>query len=195
MKLKIVPVGVIDPEVLEVLKQGIEDVLPAEVCLGNALDSPLYAYDGQRNQYSAEEILNVLAESGFEDEPEYLLGITDHDLYIPELTFVFGIAFEKMALVSVTRLRQEFYNHKPDKDLFAKRILTEAVHEISHLYGMRHCFNPGCVMFFSHSVADTDRKGFEFCDKCAETMSRLSKPLDPIDESDPRLGFSLNVGL
>jgi archaemetzincin len=195
MKLQIIPIGVTDPEMVEMLKQGIEDVLPADVRLGEVLGPPVYAYDAGRNQYSTEAILNDLPERGLEDRSVHLLGFADCDLFIPDLTFVFGAALQKAALISITRLRQEFYNLSPDKDLLTKRILSQAVHEIAHSYGMRHCFDPGCVMYFSHSIGDTDRKGFDFCNRCGGIMSRVAKPLLEISEDDPRLALSLNIML
>ncbi|MHB8110008.1 MAG: archaemetzincin family Zn-dependent metalloprotease [Syntrophorhabdaceae bacterium] len=195
MKLQIIPVGVTDFEIIEMLKHGVEDFLAADVRLGGVLECPVYAYDSGRNQYSAEAILNDLAARGLDYHCGHVLGVVDCDLYIPDLTFVFGVALGKTALVSLTRLKGEFYGLAPDKDLLTKRLLTEAVHEIGHLYGMRHCFDPECVMFFSHNLNDTDRKGFDFCDKCGELLSRLSKPRLDIDEDDPRLKPSLNIML
>ena len=194
MKLQIIPVGAIDPEIVAILKRGIEDMFPADVRLGDVLRPSIEAYDADRGQYSAEVVLNDLALRETEDQ-EHILGLADRDLYIPELTFVFGAALGTAALVSITRLRQEFYGLQADRDLLTRRILTEAVHEVGHSYGMKHCFDPGCVMFFSRNIADTDTKGFNLCDSCKDTLSRLSKPLLEISEDDPRLRPSLNIML
>jgi len=114
------------------------------------------------------------------DEKEYttfekILGIVDHDLYVPELNFVFGEASPRVADISLTRLRQDFYNLSQDQSLFYKRALTEAVHELGHTYGLGHCEDPRCVMFFSNSLIDTDRKGSEFCPKCKTLKSTTSR--------------------
>jgi archaemetzincin len=92
--------------------------------------------------------------------------LVDHDLYVPGLNFVFGEASQKVAVISFTRLRQEFYHLPEDRGLFHRRALTEAVHELGHTYGLQHCKNPHCVMFFSNTLMDTDRKGPEFCTEC-----------------------------
>ena len=195
IRLCIVPVGPVDPAVLAMLKEGIAGVLSADVRSGKAVEPHIDAYDAQRSQYSAETILNDLAARGSEDPSEHVLGVADCDLYVPDLTFVFGAALGGAALISITRLRQEFYNRKADADILYKRMMTEAVHEVGHSYGMRHCFDPACVMFFSRTIGDTDRKGFDFCNACRETISRLSKPLLEISEDDPRLAPSLNIML
>ena len=48
--------------------------------------------------------------------------------------------------------------------------LTEAVHEIGHLLGIGHCPEPTCVMHFSNSLYDTDRKSPMFCGQCEEFL-------------------------
>jgi archaemetzincin len=107
---------------------------------------------------------------------EKILGIVDHDLYVPELNFVFGEAGRKAAVISLTRLRQSFYLLTEDQNLFHQRVLTEAVHELGHTFGLGHCGNPKCVMFFSNSLMDTDRKGSEFCPACRDKLHRSSSP-------------------
>ena len=84
----------------------------------------------------------------------------------PGLNFIFGLASKKIVIISITRLYEEFYGYKKNNQLFNKRVLTEAVHELGHAYGLNHCKNPYCVMFFSNSLVDTDRKGHKFCDDC-----------------------------
>jgi len=55
---------------------------------------------------------------------------------------------------------------KSDESLFHQRIVKEAVHELGHAFGLNHCNNPICVMYFSNSLPDTDIKQYSFCDVC-----------------------------
>jgi archaemetzincin len=91
---------------------------------------------------------------------------------VPELNFVFGEAdvFSGATIISLARLRQEFYGHPADRRLFQERAVKEAVHEISHACGLDHCPDPDCIMYFSNSIRDTDRKGPGFCRTCKETL-------------------------
>ena len=94
------------------------------------------------------------------------------DLYIPVLTFVFGEAqlADGGAVVSAHRLRQEFYGMPTDPELLHERLLKEALHELGHTYGLRHCPDYTCVMSSSNGVERIDLKGAEFCPTCAQFM-------------------------
>lgn len=126
------------------------------------------AFDLSRNQYNASEIFKSL----YRFKGAKVLGIIDKDLYVRGLNFVFGQAKcpGRAALISITRLRQEFYKLSEDDKLFFTRVVKEAVHELGHTYGLRHCPDKGCVMFFSNSIIDTDRKGTSFCKMCLKRL-------------------------
>ena len=93
-------------------------------------------------------------------------------MFAPRLNFVFGeaILLGSVAVISLTRLRPEFYGQAPDPDVFERRVLIEAVHELSHTLGLGHCPRVHCVMRFSNCVEHTDHKGFAFCERCAPAI-------------------------
>ena len=97
-----------------------------------------------------------------------LLGITQLDLYIPILTFVFGEAQlgGNAAVVSYHRLEQQFYGLPPDRDLLANRLLVESVHELGHTLRLTHCQDYQCAMAPSHAVEWIDIKDSGFCEDC-----------------------------
>jgi archaemetzincin len=166
MTILLVPVGEIDAKVIESLQVDLGKTFNKKVSIGRGMPHPDYAFNRKRNQYLSAAILKTLM-----DQKEYMaygkvLGVVEQDLYVPELNFVFGEASQKAAIISVTRLKQEFYHLSQDQSLFHKRVLTEAVHELGHTYGLGHCRNPHCVMFFSNTLMDTDRKGSDFCPEC-----------------------------
>lgn len=166
MAIVLLPIGTVSAEIIEILKTGLSRTFNKEVLEGGAMPDPDSAFNEQRRQYLATDILYALLEEAELTEQRKVLGIVDHDLYVPDLNFVFGLAHAKGALISLIRLRQGFYGLRENEALFHHRALTEAVHELGHTYGLRHCSNPHCVMFFSNSLSDTDRKGAEFCEKC-----------------------------
>ncbi len=88
-----------------------------------------------------------------------LLGVADVDLSSPGLNFVFGQADPErgVAVFSLARL------HDRDPARYRARAATEAVHELGHTYGLGHCDDPRCVMWFSNVLEESDRKGTRFC--------------------------------
>ena len=166
----LVPIGEIDKKVIQVLKDDLNKVFKKPVAIGTRIPEPDDAYNQKRKQYLSTSILNSIVEQKEGIPYEKILGIVDHDLFVPELNFVFGEASQSAVVISLTRLKQEFYDLPQDQRLFHKRVLTEAVHELGHTYGLGHCGNPRCVMFFSNSLVDTDRKGSEFCSKCKDNL-------------------------
>ncbi|PSC69319.1 peptidase zinc-dependent, partial [Micractinium conductrix] len=69
-------------------------------------------------------------------------------------------------------LDDAFYGLPPSPaDVFASRCATEAVHELGHVFGLPHCHRRDCVMFFSNTLADTDAKGWRFCDMCRRSLA------------------------
>jgi archaemetzincin len=173
MGILLVPVGQVDGRVLEVLQDDLETKFGRKVSTGKGIPYPEDAYNKKRNQYLSTAILKMLMEERAYRVYGKVLGVVDQDLYVPELNFVFGEAGRRAAVISLTRLRQEFYHLPEDRPLFRQRVLTEAVHELGHTYRLGHCPNPRCVMFFSNSLTDTDRKGSTFCQECKRKLNDI----------------------
>jgi archaemetzincin len=136
--------------------------------LEEAMSIPFDAYDSKRKQFNSGRILVKLNSFSKKNELEHVLGIADVDLFAPYLNFVFGEAEYggRAAVISIFRLKPEFYGQNSDNDLFVGRSIKEAVHEVGHMVGFGHCENPACVMFFSNIISDTDKKGIVLCEKC-----------------------------
>ena len=165
--LQLLPIGDCDGRVLEHVgaRLGRTVGVPWEVC-GRPLD-PAFAFHPERQQYHSSEILKAMQDR-LERHTWRLLGVTDHDLYIPILTFVFGEAQMggPCAVVSSHRLRQEFYGLPRDQELMRQRLLKEAVHELGHTLHLTHCDDYRCAMAPSHAVEWIDIKEAELCALC-----------------------------
>ena len=133
-----------------------------------------FAWDPARGQYHSTAILQRM-QSLVLAADICLLGVTAIDLYVPVLTFVYGEAQldGSCALVSSHRLRDEYYGLPPNRRLLQERIAKEAVHELGHTLGLRHCFDWRCVMASSHNVERIDSKAGDFCPAC---LQRASQP-------------------
>ena len=169
--ISLVPVGEVSRLHLELLAEGLAPALRVACSIQVDGFDVAFAFDTLRGQYRSTEILRRLTKLPAA-ETWRLLGVTEADLFIPVLTFVFGEAqlgpvSAARALVSMHRLRQEFYGLPPDPQLLSARLLKESLHELGHTVGLRHCSDYRCVMSSSHSIEDIDLKLAQFCRSCA----------------------------
>ena len=129
------------------------------------------AFDPSRGQYNSSLILRQLIMKPPLDA-EKMLGVTEVDLFIPILTFVFGEAQLKGigAVVSTRRLHNRFYGLPEDREATTDRLLKEAVHELGHTFGLIHCIQNKCVMNSSTYVENIDQKPAELCPLCQKSV-------------------------
>jgi archaemetzincin len=128
-------------------------------------------HDPVRDQYNSTWILSKLVELAPQQECK-ILGITEVDLYVPVLTFVFGEAQlgGKTAVVSSFRLRDELYGLPPNPQRLRERLEKEAVHELGHTFGILHCRDPLCVMHSYTYAEEIDIKSKDFCKVCSAQL-------------------------
>ncbi len=128
-----------------------------------------FAQDATRGQYYSSGILASLPSPA---AGRAILVITSADLYVPVLTFVFGEAQlgGPRAIVSTHRLREEFYGQADDQAKLDVRLAKEALHELGHTQGLRHCDNWRCVMASSHAVERLDLKEAQYCRLCLDRI-------------------------
>lgn len=136
-----------------------------------------FAFDQKRRQYASLSALKMLSRLCPRDAAK-LIAVTERDLFVPVLTFVFGHAQlgGRVAVVSFARLRQEFYGLPPDSALFLERAAKEVLHETGHTFGLVHCADPRCAMSLATRVQQIDRKQVAFCPACARRLSREVTP-------------------
>jgi len=173
------------PDVVAALQEAVQDELGFELH-PNAwpLDwSP--AWDPARSQYNSSLALRALLEKGAAGARR-VLALTERDLFIPMLSFVYGQAQlgGTFALVSLARLRQEFSGLPPNPALFLARARTEALHELGHTFGLTHCPTPACAMALATNLRQLDLKKDTFCDSC-RVLLRERRNMDEIPLANP----------
>ncbi len=174
-RLLIIPLGEAGQSLLAGLAASLARVFGMEAGVGEQLPIPGAAWSRRRRQHSSGKVLTVLARiaSASSGPRPVLLGVTGVDLFTPGLNFVFGEADPRgrVAVISLARLDSAQAGAPGGSGLLHERALKEAVHELGHVFGLAHCGDPGCIMHFSNSVRDTDRKGPGFCPGCLAELT------------------------
>jgi archaemetzincin len=162
-------VGDVDAELMTSLADPIRAALGRGVVFAQGLPLPAHGFSRRRGQLRATAILDELAAV---KAPGWLrlLGVVGVDLYAPQLNFVFGEADPELgvAVFSTARL----HVGPEDARRLHRRASTEAVHELVHTFGLGHCVRPSCVMWFSNTLAETDRKSPRPCADHARVLAR-----------------------
>ena len=172
-KIRIVPVNTIDALFLDRFALCLEERFLASARVERSLVVPRSALNATRQQLFLATLTSKVLRA-FPEDDGILLAVTDYDLYKTSHRFIFGAGDDAqgVAAVSLHRLRAEFYGEEPDANLLFQRTLKEAVHELGHAFGLKHCYNARCAMYNSNSIFETDNKMPHFCEVCDRRLAR-----------------------
>jgi archaemetzincin len=175
-RIRLVPINAVDRVFLDRVAVCLEERFLATVEIERSVAVPRSALNSTREQLFVSALFGRLLRA-MPEQDGMLVAVTHFDLYKTSHRFIFGDsdAMQRTAVVSLHRLRSEYYGEQPDANLLFQRTLKEAVHELGHLFGLKHCYNPRCAMYASHSIFDTDNKMSHFCETCDRRISRTRK--------------------
>ena len=167
-EIALVSLGGISAGVLDNIRDAARSTFGEEVTL---IEEGAEQTDlGGARQSTASDVIKRLFP--FRRTFERVLGVTNTDLSHPGVNHVFGFADPESRVSVISLFRLCTKGAVPEK--IAGRAVKTAIHELGHTYGLSHCREHRCVMFFSFNLSDTDYKGSEFCKKCREEIySRL----------------------
>lgn len=165
--LCLVAIGNVPVKALDWIENAIAEWFPLPIRRLPAFPIPEGAFDAKRGQYQSVELMKMLAQLAPRDASR-VLGVTDVDLSIPMLSFLFGQAqFDgPIALVSLCRLHQEFYGLPPQESLLRERAVKEVLHELGHTFGLVHCSESSCAMSLATHIELVDSKAEQYCVRC-----------------------------
>ena len=160
------PIGEIDTKLLRPVSNKILNTFGCQTEVISDIIDIDFAFDPDRNQYNSTLILEKLADVA-PSQTLKLLAITNADLFIPILTYVYGEAQldGKTSIISTCRLN-EGVSSLCDEDTFLQRVVKEAIHELGHTFNLRHCNDKACIMHYCRSINDVDGKSDQLCRYC-----------------------------
>jgi archaemetzincin len=160
-------IGEVEPNILELAEQLAGQWFHCSSRRMDPIPVPDDAYDPSRGQYSSVRMLHALVEKVPADAFK-LAAITEKDLFIPMLSFIYGQdqLGGPVALISLARLRQEFYGMADNSRLLHERAGKEILHELGHTFSLVHCIDRTCAMTLSTNLRQLDAKGGRFCEGC-----------------------------
>ncbi len=169
--LALVALGDVPPAVIDHVEATLRRAFALGVRQLLPLAEPRAAYSADRGQWSSPELLGALL-ARVPPGAARLLGLTERDLFVPVLSFVFGQAQlgGRVAVVSLARLRPEFYGLASDPAVLERRAGVEAVHELGHTFGLVHCLDGSCPMSLSIDLPNLDRKTARPCEGCSALL-------------------------
>ncbi len=168
MRVRLLALGDVPPRLSEAVLAGLPRPFDGGH-VGTLAASLERCYDRQRAQVDAA----CLIEQVPDPEPDWqVMALTGVDLFMPALTYVFGISHlgGRRGIVSWYRLRLE-QDRADAVAPFVRRVTTEVVHELGHGAGLVHCVVPDCAMHRSLWPEAVDLKRPEYCPACLASLT------------------------
>ena len=183
-RAQVIPLGRVNQVACAVAAANLQAILRLPCAQGPPRSLDQEAYLAVRRQYNAEKLLIALEA----DLPPGLIrvGITDGDLCLPVLSYVYGQAMVggRAALVSLHRLGGG-ERERVARELLYERLAKVVCHEAAHALGLEHCREPGCLMRFSAGLDNLDALELHFCPACRVELARRRQALEQDGAGSP----------
>ncbi len=167
--IRIVPIGAVPSPDVEALRGLVgREFTMITVTVGDPIELPAAAFDATRQQYNADTVMRWLAPRA-QNRAVRVVGVTNVDLFSPGLNFVFSTAIRRgtAVVMSLIRLRD------PEGRLSQERYRKVVLRALGFTFGFESNPDPACVMHYSNSLSDLDRKGTAWCGDEPQVLRRI----------------------
>lgn len=166
--VEVVPLGDVDARAVETVRAALTERFPVEVRAAAREPLPEEAYDEERWQYDAEEILIAVA------DVRHRLAIVDAGIFHESKHFLFGLALidGPAAVFSTARLRS---GREGGDGVVGARIRKQAIKNVGRMLGLEEC-DRRCVNRPTPTVEELDETPGTFCPDCRRTLGLPSGP-------------------
>jgi archaemetzincin len=165
--IAIQPLGEVRGDVVDAIAEELEAFykVPTHIYQGHPI--PEGAHHPQRGQYNCYPILAFLRRLRAEHAAK-TIGVTEVDLFVPILTYVFGEAEMggHAAVMSTYRLARGQDRQPVSSGQLFNRAAKIAIHEVAHTFRLVHCKEDGCLMGSFPVVDRMDEGPIRFCRYC-----------------------------
>ncbi len=176
-EILLVPIGRVLVEILEEIAVALRKAYQFHVRIGRSEEPDNEMYSDERRQHKASSLLNLLA-GRRRDSLVAVLGVVEGDMFAGDKSFVFGINLsgQRVGVIALARLREEFYKKRGQRELFLRRAVTEAICQVGLAVGIPPCSQKKCVLLPTSTLWRVDEKGQAFCELCRERMELKVHP-------------------
>lgn len=144
--VRLVPLGAVEPELLDAVSKAVAARVNAKVEVAQAEALPPEAFYQPRKRWRAEKLLDFLDTKA--PGAWRVIGVTNAEISTTKGDIVdWGIAgLGNIGGPSCVVSAQLYKKHSKTKPVMIRRFADCAVHELGHTLGMPHCETEGCVM-------------------------------------------------
>jgi archaemetzincin len=168
--IAILPFRDVDSSLIKELKAGLQKQLTVEVAVLDNTPLPAFAFYKPRQRYIADSLLIFLRQAN-KNKFEKIIGITEKDISTKKGDIVnwgilgLGTCPGEACVISTFRAGK----NKVSDSIFLRRMITLALHELGHTYGLEHCPIDTCLMKDADGKMNLD-DGDSYCEKCRKYL-------------------------
>ena len=172
--LAILPFKAVDSGLLTELKTGLEKQLALPITVLEDAALPSLAFYKPRQRYIADSLLVFLRQLN-KGRFEKIIGVTTKDISTRkdphENWGILGLGScpGEACVISSFRAGKTKIAYKD----FIRRMITLALHETGHTYGLEHCAISSCIMKDAEGKMNLD-DGDSYCEKCQNYLAGMN---------------------